>query len=218
MPKFEFNPFPKIVGPDNGGSISVPTEEGDGFVTFTRYGEMVCEITDQGGLIVEFPEHGMTMYYNDEGDLEMSAMDVGMFLSGLEVNQVKKLPNKGENIYGMVQYLAEKRLSMVAYMTIKSGDFEVALINENGEAETVSEQFGVDFSTGLTGNLGISTFKLPFEFTDYGDDVLMSLGESDQKNEELVGVEFSHHVDFEDAIFGEDPKRFHALASQIILQ
>ena len=128
------------------------------------------------------------------------------------------MPNEGKNVYGLVRYLNDNDLSMVVYMTLKTKNFEVMLIDENGDTHSVQEVEGADFRKGLTGIMGIGNYELAFEFTEYGDDVLMSVGEKEGTWTKLAGVECSNYVDFEDDLFGDDPKRFHRLASKIVLQ
>lgn len=218
MPKEINLQYPDFLGPDNGGDLTSFTEDGEGYVAYTKYGEFSCELTDQGGLLAEFPENGLTFYYSDEGNLELAVLDLGDYLSGLNAAEVNKLPNGGENIYGIVKYLEDNGLAMCVFLGFKKKDLEVVLFDDNGESTTVEKVENADFRKGLSGVAGVGGFEVAFEFTDYGDDVLMAVGETDGKDTKLNGVEFSNFVDFEDDLFGNDPKRFSRLASKIILQ
>lgn len=218
MSNIESEFSPRYTRSENGGSLYTLNSEGDGYVAFTKFGEFGCQLTEQGGLIAEFPEHGFTFYYDDEGKIELAVLDVSMYLASMDSETLLSMPNGGINIYGMVEYLTKNNLSICAYMDIKNSSMEMDLIDENGKSKMFGEYDNANYIKGLRGDIEIGGNKVTFEFADYDGDLMMSLGEANDKRGKLVGVMFSSFVDFEMAFFGDDPKRFQYLASNIVLQ
>lgn len=252
--KFEYNLNPFLHEPDDGGHLFGVTEDedgdSDGYCAYTSHGEFACKFPDYGGMLAIFPERGLLFHYNDEGDLDVARLDLTVYLYEMVYGKNKdilaKLPNKGKNIATLVNYLVKNDVLISATLDMEEKTF-VTMQTENGkEPITLAEVNGVDYRRGIVGKLDFGDeFSLAIEFIDYGDDIFMGVGEYvGKKKNTLIGVEFSHHVEFEDEIFGKiesedldverwlnddeedspewhdvllDPKRFDILARKVLL-
>ncbi|KKT38693.1 MAG: hypothetical protein UW26_C0014G0013 [Candidatus Collierbacteria bacterium GW2011_GWF1_44_12] len=128
------------------------------------------------------------------------------------------MPNGGFSVIGLLEHLRAEKLAMM--LTITFGElnrFNVVVMDENGEQQVAKDVDGVDFTKGITGDLGIKEHSISFEVTRYGDDLFMAFGERKGKKASMVSVESSLFVDFEDDVFGEDHGRLQKLARKIIL-
>lgn len=215
----EFSPIPDWYGPDNGGGLFSEQDDFDGVVAYTKYGELVCERDAMGGMVAEFPEHGLTFFYKEGGDLEKVWLDLGDYLAGLGAEAVLDMPNNGTNIYEIVKYLYEQKIIMYLNLEIDKGTLELVVVNCDGEAEVKGEIDTANLKRGgIIGTLDVGESQLTYEFTDYGDNMLVAVGETSEEATKLAGMEFSSFVDFVKDYNSNDPQRFNRLAEKIILQ
>jgi len=220
MPKESnrFTGLPKFSGIDDGGHLYGNPEGDDGEVAYTNMGEFGVSISENGELMAMYPEQGLTYVYEQEGPLLLALVDVGRYLSSLPYEQVLKMPNNGDSVIGLVEHLRQERLVML--ISIHFGEdnrFSVVVLNEKGEQQVAKDEEDVDFSQGVSGDLGIKENTVAFEIQRYGDDLMIALGERKNNNVDMVGVESSLFVDFEEDVFGLDKKRLQKLSSKIIL-
>jgi len=210
--------LPESFDPNEGDTLYGYSEGWDGEVAFTRFGEFGVEISEMGELIATFPDQGLMYIYEQEGPILMALVDVGKYLGSLPIDKVATMPNGGFSVIGLLEHLRAEKLAMM--LTITFGElnrFNVVVMDENGEQQVAKDVDGVDFTKGITGDLGIKEHSISFEVTRYGDDLFMAFGERKGKKASMVSVESSLFVDFEDDVFGEDHGRLQKLARKIIL-
>jgi len=215
-PEWGANGLP-IHDPANGGSAFGYTWRGDGLVDCTKYGEFACALSDEGDLVASFPEQGMVMIYSQEGHLILASVDIGGYLSGFDDADFLKMPNQGEDILGLITFLAAERLQMFMAVSLRDKNFKVIIANEEGEMKILSNLEGVDFSKNLVGEAGIRDQVVAFQVsTNHGEDLAIAFGERKGSSLNMIGVEISTYVDYEDNLFGDDLRRLRKLAKKII--
>ena len=187
-------------------------------VAFTRFGEFAAEVGEGGELLAVFPEQGLMYIFEQEGDLLMTLVDVGLYLKNLTYEQIMAMPNRGNSVLGLIECLKEEKLTMLMTLTFGGMDnFNLVVLDDKGREQVAKDMEGVDFGKGLNGELGIRENSVAFEVTKTGDDLVIAFGERRGSKVNLVSVESSLFVNFEDNLFGDDNKRLQNLAGKIIL-
>jgi len=205
--------------PDAGGSLFGKARIDDGLILAdTDFGEMGVDITDQGDLMAIFPELGLMLGYSQEGDIRMAIVDIGMYLSRLPIDLVEAMPNGGRDVMALVKKLYDEKLSMMLRLVLGEDEqLRLVVLEEDG-----SEAFGrdsdmVNFGRGMGGDVGLEeNHMVSFGIIRSGDDLRISFGEG-RNRDTYAGIDVSLWVDFENNIFGNDPRRLRKLANKIIL-
>ncbi len=216
--KEDFNNLPNSSGPETGGSLFAYTDEG-GIVAYTRHGEMVGEILDDGSLLTSFPEFGLIYQYLDDGSLATMSVNLRPYLSSMNAKEVETMPCGGKKVLDFLRWMIKEKVDF--YVTImfdeKIMEITMADLLSDEDPEVVRTVSFDNLRQSMSGVFGVKGEEMSFEITDYGDDLLVAFGESDGKRTKLVGVESSLNVNYEAEMFGDDPKRMQRLAAKIIL-
>ena len=130
---------------------------------------------------------------------------------------VDRLPDQGRSILGLIDSLDETDSAFLVRMSPSLNSFKASLFNGEGNENILEESEQVSYRKGIKGLAGFNGHEVYFELSDFGDNLFIGIGETNGERTRIAAFEFSNHVKFEDEMLGEDPKRFHKLASKIIL-
>jgi len=200
-----------------GGRLHGRSTEGDFEVAFTSFGEFAFMLTEQGDLVTEFPERGLTYVYAQEGNLLLAAVDIGLYLANMSPDEVLQMPNGGKNVVGLLHTLLDNEMQMYMTFSMISDSVSLAIFDKNGEELQSRADEEVGMGNGVGGNVGINESQVAFEVIKSGDGFMFALGERDEDEMGLAATEVSMQVDFEDDVLGDDPKRFQRLMKKIVL-
>lgn len=218
MPNSEKSPGLPITDPYNGGSLYGISNEGEGVIAYTKFGEFSCELTEQADLIATFPEHGLIYIYSQEGDLEVASVEVSAFLSSMDYQEVISMSNQGADILSLVQHMRENKLAMFVNVDLVESNFWVVVLGPDGEQQIVKDLKNVNLTKSIGGDIGIKENSVAFQVTvNNGEDLVVAFGERRGKKYSLRAIESSLFVDFEDDLFGDDARRLNRLANKIIM-
>jgi len=200
-----------------GGRAHGRSTEGDFEVAFTSFGEFAFMLTEQGDLVAEFPERGLTYVYAQEGSLLLASVDIGLYMANMSSDEVLQMPNEGKNVVGLLRNLLDNGLQMYMTFSMISDSVSVMIVDENGEELQSRADEEVGMGNGAGGNVGINGNQVAFEVIKSGDGFMFALGERDADEMGLAAIEVSMQVNFEDEVLGDDPKRFQRLMKKIVL-
>jgi len=212
------NWLPFHTGAESGGSLFAYTEDG-GIIGYTRHGEIVGEILEDGSLLASFPEFGLVYQYLDDGSLSLMSVNLRPYLSSMNAKEVETMPCGGRKILDFLRWMMKENVDFYVTISFEDKTLEISMSDflTDEEPEIVRKVHFESLRGSVSGVFGIKDEEMSFEVTDYGDDLLVAFGESDGKRTKLVGVESSLNVDYEEEMMGEDPRRMQKLANKIIL-
>lgn len=203
-----------------GGCAFGESFDGEEVVALTKYGEVGFGMNEQGELKLDFGEIGLTVLYNDEGDLQYAEFDVESYLHSVPERDTQKLPDKGVGIMKIMERLKidDKRLAIVVLPEFNR--VEAILYDQEIVAEKVSVTSfeNANFKEGFLGKFKLGNLDLGFEVVNMGGDFSFSLGQAVGDRLEMIGVEFSARLDFEGDLFSEDYSRFQRLAQKVLIR
>lgn len=201
----------------SGGAVVGKTEISDETIVVTKYGSFSAHINERGDLVADFYDQGIICVYNKQGRLDSVTIDVEVYLKGLTKEEKKDMPNGGEDIDEVSDWLESSYKKTM--FTVRAEDEVIEVVTFGLKEEDYNREQApfMDLYSGVNGSIDINGISIPFTVKRNLDEFTIGLGETDGKFRVINTTIISNNVNCTNDVLAGGQRDLQRVAGKVIL-